>query len=362
MEFNISEIKTVDDLKKIKITQKLLFNPNGDDDNIKIMFGDTTNILNLENIKYKWAHDLFDEIFSNNWLPHKIPMGDDNINKKKLTIDENEAYDIIISFLIFLDSIQTNNLPNIAKYITAPDIVYVLARQDYDEAIHSKSYGWILSSVYNHNEAKEINYKWRKHETLKNRIMYIADIYQDFINDESIYNFLKVIVANYLLEGLYFYNGFQFFHNLNSRGLMVGTDSQIRYIQRDEIKHCEIFANIILEIKREFPEIWKLFVPTMHEMFKEAVDWEIKFSIEVIGNKILGQTETSITNYSYFLANLRLTNINEEKIFKKIPDNPYSHLEKIAGVDDESSNRSNNFEVKSINYKTITAIAGFNDI
>ena len=111
-----------------------------------------------------------------------------------------------------------------------------------------------------------------------------------------------------------------------------------------------------------FPEIWKLFVPTMHEMFKEAVDWEIKFSIEVIGNKILGQTETSITNYSYFLANLRLTNINEEKIFKKIPDNPYSHLEKIAGVDDESSNRSNNFEVKSINYKTITAIAGFNDI
>ena len=49
--------------------------------------------------------------------------------------------------LIFLDSIQTNNLGNIANYVTLPEIVYFLARQTWDEALHSRSYGHILQNM-----------------------------------------------------------------------------------------------------------------------------------------------------------------------------------------------------------------------
>jgi len=37
---------------------------------------------------------------------------------------------------------------------------------------------------------------------------------------------------------------------------MVATDRMINYIRRDELTHVTIFANIIKEIRTEFPEIY----------------------------------------------------------------------------------------------------------
>ena len=243
------------DVLNLVQTVKELYSPDADDSNIRVINGETTNILNLQNVKYQWAHDIFDAIFANNWLPHKVPMGNDKSSLKKLTSHELKAYKSILSFLVFLDSIQTNNLPNISEYITTPDIVYVLARQTYDEAIHSKSYGWIFSSIFTKAEAEEIVYEFRNNKLLADRNAYIAKEYEDFKKGMNNGSFIRVVVANYILEGLYFYNGFQFFHNLASRGLMIDTDTQIRYIQRDEIQHCNIFKNIFLELTRENPEL-----------------------------------------------------------------------------------------------------------
>jgi len=340
---------------------KKLYNPGATDEIVKIIGGDTTNILNLQNVKYQWAHDIFDVIFANNWLPHKTSMGTDKSDVKNLSKEELKAYKTILSFLVFLDSIQTNNLPNISEYITAPDIVYVLARQTFDEAIHSKSYGWIFSSIFTKKEAQEIVYEFRNNELLAARNKYIADEYQTFKNLKSDVGFLRVVIANYLLEGLYFYNGFQFFHNLASRGLMIGTDTQIRYIQRDEIQHCNIFKNIFIELNKENPDLINDNKEMIYQMFRDAVDWEIKFTTSIIKDNILGMSETSTINFTHFLANRRLKDIKLNQIFPKTK-NPYKHLDLIAGVEDETTNRSNNFEVTSINYKNPSILEGWADL
>ena len=341
--------------------KKILYNPDATDEVIKVIGGNTTHLLNLENIKYQWAHDIFDAIFANNWLPHKTSMSNDKIMWKRLSLDEQTAYEDLISFLIFLDSIQTKNIPNISDYITAPDINYVLARQTYDEAIHSKSYGWILSSMFPHKDAKSIIYRFRENELLRNRNQFIADWYEQFINDETDENFIVAVVANYLLEGLYFYNAFQFFHNLASRGLMIQTDTQIRYIQRDEIQHCNIFKNIILELKKEDPELMVKMQSKIDKMFLTAVEQEVKFSVGVMGNRILGLTEQSIEQYAIFLSNKRRKDIKMPLLHDKVI-NPYKHLDMLAGLEDETSTRANNFEINSIGYKNASAIDGWDDI
>ena len=343
------------------LKSKKLFNPEANDDNIRIIGGETTNLLNLENIRYQWAHDIFDAIYANSWLPHKVDMGQDKTQFKKLTEDEQEAYKNIISFLVFLDSIQTNNLPNIADYITAPDVTYVLARQTYDEAIHSKSYGWIGSSVFTHQEFSKIVYKWREGGVLLERIQKITQGYEEFLDNPNDEQFVEILIKNYLLEGLYFYNAFNFFHNLLSRGLMVGTQTQIKYIQRDEIQHCNIFKNIINEVRKENPELMEKMTPKIYELFEEAVQLEIDFSTEIIGNKILGMTKNSITEYAYFLANRRLKDIKLEQIFPK-SKNPYKHLDLLAGVEDETTNRANNFEVTSVQYKNASILDGWAEL
>jgi ribonucleoside-diphosphate reductase beta chain len=340
---------------------KKLFDENATDDNIRIFNGETTNLLNLENIKYQWCHDIFDAIYANNWLPHKVSMGKDKAQWKDLTEHEQNAYKDIISFLVFLDSIQTNNLPNISDYVTAPDVVYVLARQTYDEAIHSKSYGWIGSSIFSHTEFKKIVYKWREGGVLKERFEQVTNGYEEFLKNPTNREFIRVLIKNYLLEGLYFYNGFQFFHNLSSRGLMIGTDTQITYIQRDEIQHCNIFKHTMLEVQKEEPELWADMEDEIYELFREAVDMEILFSSTVIGDNILGMTTQSITDYAHFLANKRLKDIKLTPIFPKAK-NPYKHLEMMAGVEDETTKRANNFEITSINYKNASILDGWEDL
>ena len=141
---------------------------------------------------------------------------------------------------------------------------------------------------------------------------------------------------------------------------MIGTDTQISYIQRDELVHCKIFSNIIKQLFKENPEFIDK-KEMIYVMFREAVEWEIKFSHEIIGDKILGMSKTSIQTYTYYLGNKRLKDIGLDEIFPK-SKNPYKHLDKIAGSDDETSNRTNNFEGTSISYKSPDSIDGWDEI
>jgi len=342
---------------------KKLFNPEANDSLQKLYGGETTNILNLSNVKYQQFIDYVDIAYSNNWLPQKVDMSPDRKQYENvLSIDEREGFDNIISFLIFLDSIQTNNLPNISDYITLPEIVYFLARQTWDEALHSRSYGHILQNIMSKQDADNIAYKWKENPILLKRNKVITNWYEDCRETHTSKNFLKVLIANYLLEGLYFYNGFQFFHNLASRGLMISSDTQIRYIQRDENVHCVAFKSMIEIFAQENPLVFQENIDMINEMFKEAVDLEIEFSIDTIGDKILGMNSKSIVNYTYYLANKRLKDIGLPQIFENIKINPYAHLEKIAAVDDESTNRSNQFEVTSITYKSPEILDGWDDL
>ena len=348
-------------MEQVKI--KRLFNFNGVDDH-KLINGDITNLLNLAKVKYPQFIRYVDEVaYPNNWLPHKIDMGKDKIQfQKNLTPEEQQAFIDILSFLIFLDSIQTNNLPNIAEYITLPEIVYFLARQTYDEAIHSRSYGHILINVFdNDDEINKAIYRFRENEILAKRIAAITEIYQEAKDEHTDENFIKALIGNYLLEGVYFYNGFQFFHNLASRGFMIGSDTQIRYIQRDENVHCIAFRDIIKIAQEELPDLWKRMEDTVYDMFEKAVALEKAFSKEIIGDKILGMTNQTIEDYTNYIANKRLKDIGLKEIFPK-GNNPYKHLEKIAAIEDETSNRNNQFETTSITYKDSSILDGWDEI
>lgn len=675
------------------ITAKLLYNPNGTDDNRRMIKGDSTNLLNLYDIKYQWAYKIWETMLQNHWIPEKSPMNQDKESFKKLTEDEQDAYLKILSFLIFLDSIQTNNVPNITQYITAPEVTLPLGRQTFDECLvpdtevltidgwkaitditlddkilecdehlnstfsnptklhhynyvgnihhfkgntfsqmvtdehrmlihsrynktpivkkakefregkldnsfflntfkegiktelttyekflialqadgtiyreiitkdvdgndvikyknrngkygfitvsfsfskqrkidkllgivneldfeyniskdiqsnyenvkaktvinikiptsyiisknfsdwvdldsissnwgseflnelkqwdgweynktsfgydttdssnatiaqqiavlsgtycslnistdargykdvyhlvfipgknkfgrgtisktsepyngdvycvsvprgffvirhkgfisvtgnclHSRSYGHILTSIFNKEKATKAIYYWRDNEVLAKRNEYIAKIYQDFNDNPTDDGLIQVIIANYLLEGLYFYNGFQFFYNLESRHLMPNTAVQIRYINRDEIQHCNLFKNIIKTIKVEEPELWDRNEAIVYDMFKVAVEQEIEFSNDAIGDKILGINKQSIYEFTHFMANRRLREIGLDQIFEKFK-NPYEHLEKIGGVENESSQKENFFETQSIKYKQATILDGW---
>ncbi|WP_245824328.1 MULTISPECIES: ribonucleotide-diphosphate reductase subunit beta [Planktothrix] len=86
-----------------------IFNPNGNDDiaHRSIWFGETTNLMQLNDVRYSWAVGLYKQMRENFWVPEKLDITQDVVDYVNLTPDERWAFDGILSYLTFLDSIQT---------------------------------------------------------------------------------------------------------------------------------------------------------------------------------------------------------------------------------------------------------------
>lgn len=166
-------------------------------------------------------------------------------------------------------------------------------------------------------------------------------------------NLFRGLVANFILEGIYFYNGFAFFDSLADRAMMVATQRMINYIRRDELTHVVIFANIIKTIKNEFPEIFDEKV--VYEMIDEAVKAETKWSMHIMGGKVMGITEKTINDYTRYLANLRLQTLGLQPLYPEVTVNPYKHLERLQ---DNNSEKGNFFESTVTNYTQSSSMKG----
>lgn len=337
--------------------RNLMFNPEGNDDVTKrtIIKGATTGLFNLNAVKYPWAKSLYQVMIGNFWVPEKVSglKDDARMFHSDLSAEEQRAYKGILSFLIFLDSIQTVNLPHLSDYVTSPEVNLILAIQAYQEAIHSQSYATILESVVESKERDEIYYFWRTDAILLERNKYIGQLYEDFIAHSTDKTFFRSVVANFLLESVYFYNGFAFFDTLTDRMKMLATGRMIAYIRRDELTHITLFANLIREIKREFPEIYdeKLIL----DMTRAAAEQEIAWGKHILGDHIPGINGTTTENYTHWLANNRLAMINIGPLYPEAVTNPYKHLDRLQ---DPNGDKGNFFETTVVNYTQSSSMNG----
>ncbi len=298
---------------------------------------------------------MYQVMIGNFWVPEKVSgLGDDGkMFKNVLTKSEQKAYKGVISFLTFLDSIQTVNLPNFSDFITTPEVNLLLAIQSFQEAIHSQSYATILETVVDAKEREEIYYFWREDKVLLERNEYIGNLYQAFIDNPSDKNFFRALVANFLLESLYFYNGFAFFDTLVYSSKMIATGRMISYIRRDELTHVVLFANIMKEIRNEFPDMFD--EELVYKMFEEAVEQEIKWTNHIIGDDIAGISSKTTEQYTKWLANERLALLKLKPLYTDVIKNPYKHLEAMA---DNNSEKTNFFESTVVNYTQSSSMNG----
>ena len=285
---------------------------------------------------------------NNFWIPEEINLAQDLKDYKKLTEEERTAYDKILSFLIFLDSIQTANLSNINNYITASEVNLCLTIQAFQEAVHSQSYSYMLDTICSPEKRNEILYQWKDDKILLERNKFIGDQYNTFLNEPTKHNLLRTIMANYILEGVYFYSGFMFFYNLERNGKMPGSAQEIRYINRDENTHLWLFRSIIRELQKEEPELFTEEIKEeLREMIKTGVRNEIAWGEYVIGDNIQGINKKLINDYIKYLGNMRASSIGLGKLYEGYDKNPAEWVDRQA---DANSVKTDFFEAKSTAY------------
>ncbi len=216
--------------------RKKIYNPNSKERTAdrKIFGGEPTGIFELNDIKYQWAYNLWEVMLNNTWFPKEVDMTQDVSDYKRLTDSEKMAYDKVLAQLIFMDSLQTNNLiDNVNPFITSPEINLILVRQAFEEALHSQSYAVMVDSISQNSD--EIYQLWRKDMKLKSKNDTIARVYENLSQNPTDENIVKAMFANQILEGIYFYSGFTYLYTLARSGKMLGSAQMIRFIQRDEV-------------------------------------------------------------------------------------------------------------------------------
>ncbi|RVZ40734.1 ribonucleotide-diphosphate reductase subunit beta [Helicobacter pylori] len=331
----------------MEVSRKKIYNPDSTEsvNERKIFGGNPTSMFDLNKIKYQWADHLWKTMLANTWFAEEVSMNDDKRDYLKLSTEEKIGYDRALAQLIFMDSLQANNLiDNVNPFITSPEINLCLVRQAYEEALHSHAYAVMVESISANTE--EIYDMWRNDMQLKSKNDYIAQVYMELAKNPTEENILKALFANQILEGIYFYSGFSYFYTLARSGKMLGSAQMIRFIQRDEVTHLILFQNMINALRNERAD---LFTPKLINevigMFKKAVEIETSWGDYITQGKILGLTSSLIEQYIQFLADSRLSKVGIAKVYGV--QHPIKWVESFSSFNEQ---RSNFFEARVSNY------------
>lgn len=353
----------------MNFSQVKIFNPSGSDkkQDRQMILGNSTNLINLNENKFTWAESLYNQMRANFWVPEKLSLTEDIVCYTKLSKHEKNTFDGILSYLTFLDSVQSTNLPHLKSPITAPEVQVCIAEQISQETMHNKSYQFIIQTVVAEENRNNIYERWREDKVLMARCEYISDKYQVYLDNPTLDNYVLALCANYLLEGLYFFNGFIFFYGLSTRHLMPGTADIIRIINRDEFTHVVLYQKILPEVLKFsnvkeggwlFDEIVTLFdTSTQYE-----IDWTNNITSDGDGvSKIIGITAETTENYSKYLTNSLMRNIGFPELYQGV-SNPYRNLENLGDVGKDAHIRANFFEAGVTSYIMSDGIGGWGEI
>jgi len=340
------------------LIRRPLFNENGDIEVSKrrMINGNTTNLNDFNNIKYHWVSGWYRQAMNNFWIPEEINLTQDVKEYRLLEPNERMAYDKILSFLIFLDSIQTANIPGLAEYITANEVNLCLTIHAFQEAVHSQSYGYMLDTICSPEERHSILYQWKNDPQLLARNQFIGEQYETFQKNPTAFHMIKSMIANYILEGIYFYSGFMFFYNLGRNGKMPGSVQEIRYINRDENTHLWLFREMILELRKEEPELFtedKLDV--YRNMLREGVQQEVEWGKYVIGERITGLNISMVEDYIYYLGNLRSEGLGLGVLYPGFREEP-SSMTWVREYSNANMMKTDFFEAKPSAYTKSSAM------
>lgn len=333
------------------IQRRVLMDADAPNASTRIINGQSSNVLNWDDVQFSWAYPKYKKMLGNFWTPFEINMAQDIKQFPLLSEDEKEAFLKIIGLLALLDSVQTDYAGKVADYITDSSInalMIILAQQ---EVIHNHSYSYVLSSIVSRSQQNEVFEYWRTEPTLRKRNDFITNGYKAFAEEPTVPNLLRSIVYDVILEGLFFYSGFAFFYHLARNQKMVATSTMINYINRDEQLHVDLFVKIFHEVLNEYPEYNTEELATfVQNTFIKAAELEIEWAQQIIGSNIVGIDIEDVESYIKFYANVRANQLGFERPFEGYRTNP---MKWIKAYEDVDLGKSDFFEQKSRQYTKV---------
>lgn len=307
----------------------------------RVIEGPSNNLMAISPLKHKWARNIYDKMLENTWFRQEVDLSRDVKQYSELTDAERVMYDRALAFLSNLDGIQFNNLMNnISCHITSPEINMCISRQSWEEANHVDAYATLIEAIA--LDPWQVYTMFARDGMLGEKNEYIMQQSLILGEEYSAKNFVRAVVANILLEGIYFYSGFLAFYVLAKNGKMLGTADMIRFIQRDEVVHLNLFVLIFKTLQEERPELFDAeLYDDIKVLFEGAVELESSWGRHIIEGGVLGLTDGIVGDYIKYRADVCLGMMGLNPMYGV--KSPVAWVEKFSEI---NGNESNFFEAK----------------
>jgi len=313
----------------------------------KLFGGQDNGLMAISPMKHDWARSCFKKMTENFWTKKVVDLTTDRLQYHTLLTDaERNMYDKALAFLSNLDGIQLNNLTrNISHHITSPEVSMCVSMQIAQEAIHVDAYSSMIEAIS--PDCMEVYMTYETDQVLADKNRFILQSGEIMGEAPTPENFVLAIVANIALEGVYFYTGFLAFYVLAKNGKMGGSADMIRYIQRDEVEHLNLFVNMFYTMKTEYPEI---FTNELYEKMKtillSAGEHEKVWGRHIISGGVLGLSVKIVDDYVDTLINSRAGMIGIPELVSGAT-NPVKWVESFSAI---NNNEVNLFEATQTAY------------
>lgn len=292
--------------------------------------------LTLRPMKYPVFFEMYKTAIRNTWTVEEVDFSTDVTDlRTRMKPAEQHLIKRLVAFFATGDSIVGNNLVlNLYKHVNSPEARMYLSRQLYEEALHVQFYLTLLDTyISDPNERAEAFAAVENIPSIRKKAQFcfkwIDSINQlDQLRSRADMRafLLNLVCFATCIEGLFFFAAFAYVYYLRSRGLLQGLATGTNWVFRDESAHINFALEVIETVRRESPELFDQgFEDDVTRMLREAVDCELTFAEDTLGQGVSGLAVPQMREYLQYVADRRLEALRIRPVFGS--RNPFAFME-----------------------------------
>jgi|TARA_B100001964_G_scaffold89265_1_gene100310 ribonucleoside-diphosphate reductase beta chain len=299
-----------------------------------MFFGADQSVQRYDVFKYPTFDKLNQKMLGYYWRPEEVSLQKDRADYQLFRPEQKHIFTANLKYQTLLDSVQGRG-PSLAflPYVSNPELEGCIVTWDFFEALHSRSYTYIMKNVYA-NPTEIFDTIIHDKEILK-RAVSVTENYDKFlkvaqdyfvkgkgdIKDVKKQLYLAIMNVN-ILEGLRFYVSFACTFAFGELKLMEGSAKIVSLIARDEAQHLALTTHIIKNWQegddKEMKRVIKSCNKDVIQMYEKCIGEEKAWAEHLMKDgSIIGLNAKLLGDYIEFIANRRVKSLGFTAMFDR---------------------------------------------
>lgn len=296
--------------------------------------------LTLRPMQYPQFFQLYKDSIKNIWTTDEIDFSVDFEHiRDKVTPREAHLIKRLVAFFATADNVVAHNLVlNFYKHVNSPEYRMFLGKQLFDEMLHVETYLLLVDNYLpDPAERKEAFDAYQSVPSVKRKADFCFKYMDSIENIDRIDSPAKQrqFIENLAcfaacVEGLFFFGSFAYVYFLRSKGLLPGLATATNWVFRDETMHINAAMDLFAVLRKEYPAIFDAAMETrIHEMIAEAIEVEMNFCADALGEGVTGLSGKAMEEYLQFCADQRLVQLGYKKRYNTRNPFPFMVLQDV---------------------------------